>query len=135
MRSNLLASYRDIAGVLCCWSASAMNGMSGSYDWNWSYYADISIPIKATSMTIFPFPPEPIETHTVGLLTVTTPYITLIDLIRWDCEIEFVFQALDWWERTHRNLDVIWMGLEERDLMQKYLQEYAPYRDEWVDVY
>jgi len=119
---------------LCCWSAAAMNGMSGSYDWNWSFYADISKPIRAADMTVFPKPDEDIQTHRVGKLTVTTPFQTLMDLVRWDCEMEFVFQAMDWWERTHGSLDEIWEGFARRGLTGKYEAEYAPYRDDWVDV-
>ena len=122
-------------GIICCWSAASLQGMSGSYSWNWSFYADISTPIRATNATIFPFPDEHVETTAVGKLVVTTPYQTIIDLIRWDCEMEFVFQAMTWWERKHGSLFLLWEGLSKRGLTKKYEEEYAPFRSDWVDVY
>ena len=135
MRSNILASSGIQAGILCCWSASGAIGMSGSYDWNWSFYGDVATPVRTKFVTVFPLPNEKVETASKGSLVFTTPFFTIMDLVRWDCEAEFVLNALAFWEARHGNLDAIWKGLEERGLMEKYLIEYEPYRAEWKEVY
>ena len=135
MESNLLASNGVLQGTLCCWSAAAANGLSGSYDWNWSFYADVARPIRAKNLTLFPTPPGEIETVKIGRVTATAPLQTIIDLVRWDCEVEFIFQAMSWWEYAHGSLDSVMAELFKQGLLSKYEQEYAVLRDGWVDIY
>jgi len=134
MPSNILARQGRISGVLCCWSAAAQFGLSNSYDNNWSYYANVSSVVKSMPFTIFPFPNEPLQTTQKGKYTLTTPLQTVVDLVRWDCEVEFVLQALERWETWKGNLDEVWHELNRLNLMQKYREDYEPYRNEWTDV-
>ena len=126
-RGNKFARNVRSTGTLSCWSAGAADALSGSYDWNWSYYTDIEKPIRCRKWTLFPTPPEQLETKRKGRKILTESTQTLCDLVRWDCEIEFVAQAIDWFERDEGNLDRIKNELERRGLLEKYEEEYEPY--------
>ena len=131
---NILSGNGRTAGILGCWSASAMDAMSGSYDWNWCYFADVKKPIKSKKWTILPLPEEPFEIKKKGTRTLPESTQTLCDLIRWDCEPEFVAGAIDWFMYSEGNLDRITQELSKRGLLEKYKEEYEPYLDDARNV-
>ena len=124
---NVLVRYGYVPGIVCCSSASGILGMSGCSDWKFSMYCPHTVSIDSRWFKFYPMPEEEIETQVVNGLTVTTPFQTIIDMIRFNCDVEYTTDSLSWWAYKYSNLDYITDTLKERGLYERYVEDYLPY--------
>ena len=133
MRSNYLVKNGMIPGIVCCNTASGLLGMSRCSDWKFDFFANIPEEINSTYIRYIPLADnEIIQTQKVGNLTVTTPFQTIMDLIRYDGDIEFICESLEWWKDNFGGLTDIITGLKDRGLYNKYIEFYLPYYEDSV---
>ncbi len=126
---NVLARRDLIPGTVCCSFASGVQGMSGADDMVVSIYAPLTERMTSRFFAFFPQQPGA-EVIKYNGYTVTSPFQTIMDMIKFECDIEFTTDSLKWWKRKYGSLDVIFDALKERGLYETYLENYAEWMDE-----
>jgi hypothetical protein len=124
---DALVYDKKIPGVVCCSSASGIQGMCGADDVVVSMYAPIAKRISSRNYAFFPEQPDA-EIIRYNGYDVTSPFQTIIDMIKFECDVEFTTDSLKWWKRKYGSLDRIFEALKERGLYESYLDNYA----EWM---
>ena len=118
--------------VICCSSAAGFHGMCMKGSNKLDFYVKTSNPPENSlyyrffSISSF----DDIEIEEVNGIQLTTPKQSILDMIKYDCYMEFVCDSLDWWSRKYGSLSEIENLLKKNDLYSKYLEEYYPYLED-----
>jgi hypothetical protein len=126
---DALVYEKKIPGVVCCSSASGIQGLCGADDTVVSMYAPVPKRITSRNYAFFPNQQDAETIQHFGY-TVTSPFQTIMDMIKFECDIEFTTDSLKWWKRKYGSLDVIFDALKERGLYESYLENYAEWMEE-----
>ncbi len=90
-----LVYNKNIPCVVCCSSASGIQGMCNADDTVISMYAPISKRLATRYYTYFPEQPSA-ETVLFNGYTVTSPFQTIMDMVKFECDIEFTVDSMKW---------------------------------------
>jgi hypothetical protein len=101
--------------------------MCGADDIVVSMYAPIAKRISSRNYAFFPEQPGA-EIIRCNGYDITSPFQTIRDMIKFECDVEFTIDSLKWWERKYGSLNTIFEALKERGLYESYLDNYA----EWM---